>query len=171
MPSLSSAVLSKLAVIGFAALAFVVILPSGAGASVSAGEAAPALVVKDLKGRTFDLQKLRGKTVIVNVWASWCAPCQGEIPVLDAFYKAHHGKGVEMIGLSVDRRREKADAREMARKMSYPVAFADEAEENGFGDVRSLPATYIIDAGGNVAAVFDEAPVTEKQLTKAIHAN
>ena len=64
--------------------------------------AAPALVATALDGQTFDLAKLRGKVVLVNFWATWCAPCRKEMPTLDAFYRRYRAQGFEMIGVSVD---------------------------------------------------------------------
>src|SRR5258708_1801560 len=63
----------------------------------------PSLAVPELDGKTFDLGALRGQVVIVNFWATWCPPCRQEMPMLDAFYRRYHARGVELIGLSADR--------------------------------------------------------------------
>jgi thiol-disulfide isomerase/thioredoxin len=73
-----------------------------ARATPEIGEEAPALVVNALDGTTFDLAKLRGKVVLVNYWATWCAPCRKEMPKLDAFYRRYHARGLEIIGISID---------------------------------------------------------------------
>lgn len=57
-------------------------------------EAAPALVLTTLDGSTFNLAALRGKVVMVNYWATWCAPCRKEMPKLDAFYKKYQPQGL-----------------------------------------------------------------------------
>ena len=74
-----------------------------ARAAPEIGKAAPALVVTELDGQTFDLAKLKGKVVLVSYWATWCAPCRKDMPKLDAFYRSHHQQNLAMIGISVDR--------------------------------------------------------------------
>ena len=74
-----------------------------AGAAPEIGTAAPELVVTQLDGQTFDLAKLKGKVVLVNYWATWCAPCRKDMPKLDAFYRRYHDRNLAMIGISVDR--------------------------------------------------------------------
>ena len=77
----------------FVIMAFVILwlapLSSVARAGPEIGKAAPALVVTALDGQTFDLAKLKGKVVLVNYWATWCAPCRKDLPKLDAFYRSH----------------------------------------------------------------------------------
>ena len=85
-----------------------------------AQRAAPVLVITTLDRRTFDLAKLRGKVVLVNYWATWCAPCRKEMPKLDAFYKRYHDRGLEIIGISIDFDRDFDKARRMAHGVSYP---------------------------------------------------
>lgn len=157
---------SKLAIL--AALFWMQFSP-GAGAAVGIGEMAPALVVRDMKGQLLDVQKFRDRVVIINMWASWCGACRAEIRTLNAFYQAHHAEGFEIIGLSMDRRRDKDKARKMAGEMSYPAAFADEAIENGFDEVKALPVTYVIDPKGKVRAILDEGMKSVEELEKAVY--
>jgi thiol-disulfide isomerase/thioredoxin len=132
------------------------------------GKPAPALVVPELDGNVFDLAAQRGKVVIVNVWASWCPPCRAEMPALDAFYRAHHGQGIEMIGLSADDRHERDQVLKAMQTVHYPVAMASDAKANGFGPAKVLPMTYVIDTDGIVRVRLgpDEAPLTEKRLAE-----
>ena len=119
---------------------------------------APPLVATALDGQTFDLAKLRGKVVLVNFWATWCAPCRREMPVLDAFYRRYRGQGLELIGISVDFARDSAKMRKAAGAVSYPTAMANVIPVNGFGPPDGVPITYVIDAEGVVRDKFIATP-------------
>ena len=139
-------------------------------ASADVGQAAPALVVQELDGQLFDLKTLRGKVVIVNFWATWCPPCRQEMPVLDAIFRRYHGQGLEMIGLSTNRPRERSDVRTLMQSFSYPAAMLKDAQVNGFGVPDLLPVTFLVDEAGVVRARFspDETAMTEKSLADAL---
>src|SRR5262245_59748626 len=141
-----------------------------AGAPLGVGEPAPALVVPLLDGRTtFDLAKERGKVVIVNFWATWCSPCRAEMPRLDAFYQRYHGRGVALLGLSVDDANDRAAVAQVMRHFSYPAALAASARVNGFGEPVAVPLTWIIDAHGVVRArLVAGSAVTEQALEQAV---
>lgn len=149
------------AIICVAALAF---------ASATVGDAAPVLDVPELDGQTFDLSAQRGKVVVVNFWATWCPPCREEMPALDAFYRRYHGQGLEMIGLSADRARDRSDVTKVMQSYSYPAAMLDDAKANEFGTPDTLPMTVVVDGNGVVRAKLtpDQTPVTEKSLSDAV---
>jgi cytochrome c biogenesis protein CcmG/thiol:disulfide interchange protein DsbE len=130
--------------------------PARAAPAVDA--AAPPLVATALDGQTFDLAKLRGKVVLVNFWATWCAPCRKEMPTLDAFYRRYRGQGFEMIGISVDFARDAAKMRKAAAAVAYPTAMASELSTDGFGPPGGVPVTYVIDAQGVVRDMFIAVP-------------
>ena len=139
-------------------------------ASLSVGDAAPALVVPELDGKAFDLSALHGKVVIVNFWATWCPPCRAEMPALDAFYRRYHADGLEMIGVSADRPHDRSDVVKVMQTLSYPVAIMDVATVNNFGPPEVLPVTFVVDSSGILRAEFtpDQTPVTEKSLSDAV---
>jgi cytochrome c biogenesis protein CcmG/thiol:disulfide interchange protein DsbE len=152
---------------GSAAMICIVAL---AFASATVGNAAPALIVPELDGQTFDLSAQRGRVVIVNFWATWCPPCREEMPALDAFYRRFHGQGLEMIGVSADRPRDRSDVTKMMQSFSYPAAMLDDAKVNDFGAPDALPMTVVVDGNGLVRAKFtpDERPATEKSLSDTV---
>ncbi|MFZ0693126.1 MAG: TlpA disulfide reductase family protein [Alphaproteobacteria bacterium] len=145
-------------------------LAGPAGAAPAAGEPAPALVIPEIDGAHFDLAALRGKVVIVNFWATWCPPCREEMPALDAFYARFRTRGVEVLGISVDRSRDRQSVIEAAQAVHYPAAILADAETNGFGKPAVLPVTYIVDPTGIVRALMtpDTTAVTEDALERAV---
>src|SRR5581483_5761817 len=93
-----------------------------ADAPPTVGQPAPQLVVPQLDGHDFDLGKLRGKVVLVNVWATWCSPCRVEMPTLNAFYQRYHSRGLDLLGLSIDEAPDAAQVQQVMRQFSYPGA-------------------------------------------------
>ncbi len=140
-----------------AAAIFALASASGqARAAPEIGKAAPALVLTTLDGQTFDLAKLRGRVVLVNYWATWCAPCRKEMPRLSAFYRRYHGQGLEMIGISIDFPRDFEKARKAAQAVAYPMALSKAISEDGFGTPKGVPITWVIDTDGKVRDRFIE---------------
>jgi cytochrome c biogenesis protein CcmG, thiol:disulfide interchange protein DsbE len=156
--------------IALLALVLTVVPTAKAFAGAEVGQAAPALVVQELDGQTFDLSALRGKVVVINFWATWCPPCREEMPALDAFYRQYHDKGLEMIGLSADRPHERSDVTKIMQSFSYPAAMLDDVKADDFGDPSTLPVTFVVDGSGVVRAKLtpDQTLATAKSLSAAI---
>jgi cytochrome c biogenesis protein CcmG, thiol:disulfide interchange protein DsbE len=143
------------ALIGVIVMVAVLASSSGPARAVpQIGEEAPPLVLATIEGSILDLAKLRGKVVMVNYWATWCAPCRKEMPKLDAFYRLHHDQGLEIIGISIDFERDLEKARKAARAVSYPTALAKAITNDGFGIPKGVPITWIIDTDGKVRDRF-----------------
>ena len=148
--AIKSPALVRLARIAAAAVLWVAPTLGPARAAPEIGKAAPALVITALDGQTLDLAKLRGKVVLVNYWATWCAPCRKDMPKLDAFYRRYRGQNLAMIGISVDRDRDLEKVRKVMAALAYPVAMLKGASADGFGPPQGVPVTWIIDADGKV---------------------
>jgi cytochrome c biogenesis protein CcmG, thiol:disulfide interchange protein DsbE len=150
-----------------AGVLFLAVSGSRVRAAGNVGEPAPALVVQELGGPTFSLAAARGNVVVVNFWATWCPPCRKEMPALDAFYRKYHDRGVQMIGISVDRPHDRSDVKKVMELFSYPAAMLGDAKVNDFGTPSALPTTVVVDANGVVRARLtpEQTPVTEKSLS------
>ncbi|MGH8163223.1 MAG: TlpA family protein disulfide reductase [Rhodanobacteraceae bacterium] len=114
----------------------------------------PALSIKTLDGRIFDLAAQRGKWVIVNFWATWCSPCIAEMPALSKFVAAH--KNVTAIGLAYEDT-DRADVLAFLKKhpVVYPIAQVDVYKPpKAFPTPRGLPSTYLIAPDGSMVRHF-----------------
>ncbi len=136
----------------------------------AATSAAPALKIETIDGKTFDLASHRGHWVVVNFWATWCAPCIAEMPALSAFIKSR--KDVDGIGLAFEdtERQEIIDFLKQ-NPVDYPIAQVDvDSPPAAFDVPRGLPTTYLIAPDGSVAKQF-LGPIKDKDLEDAIAAN
>ena len=117
---------------------------------VDVGKPAPGYRTVSASGDSVSLQALRGKTVLLNVWATWCHPCREEIPELQRLHERYRGRGLELVGVSVDAAGHEDAIREFARqyRMTYPV-WRDPAETvSATFLVVGVPATFLIDRAG-----------------------
>jgi thiol-disulfide isomerase/thioredoxin len=141
-------------VVGGPLLPSVPSLPERVEPSVELGRYAPDFSLTSLSGDTVTLSDLRGKTVVLNFWASWCAPCRQEMPLLQATYEAYGGDGLVVLAVNMgeEGRRVRGFAEDMA--VTFPV-FADEKTSVGtLYRVRGAPTTYFVDRDGVVRQRF-----------------
>lgn len=112
------------------------------------GKPAPPIEAQTLDGRHFTLAAQAGKVVIVNFWATWCPPCREEMPALEAYYDKHHNEGLELLAISVDAPDDLAKVKEVMKAYRFPAALIDNASLSGYGRIRQIPQTYLIDRQG-----------------------
>lgn len=113
------------------------------------------------------LKSLRGKVVLLNFWATWCAPCQIEMPVFSAWQQQYGPRGFQVVGISMDD--DAASVRKLLAKIkpNYPIAMGDAQLGERYGGVMGLPLSFLIDRKGMVHARFQgetEPKTIEKEL-------
>ncbi len=106
----------------------------------------------DINGATVDLQSYRGKWVVVNYWATWCPPCQEEIPELVLFHENHKDSDAVVVGISMEETPRAALSRFVEENMmSYPI-IPMRSDMPMIGNIPGLPTTYMIDPAGSIVA-------------------
>jgi thiol-disulfide isomerase/thioredoxin len=130
-----------------------------------------ALKFTALDGREVDLEKLRGKVVLVDFWATWCLPCLSEMPKVKALYEKLHDQGFEIVGVSLDEKKGDLERYLTKEKIPWPQYF-EGASENRLAkefQIDSIPTMWLVDRQGRLRelnARKDLAPMVEKLLAE-----
>ncbi len=107
--------------------------------------------LKDSAGKTVHLSDYRGKVVLLNFWATWCAPCKIEIPWFVEFQQKYQNQDFEVLGVSMDEDGWDSVRPYMAaHKLNYPVMIGGDAIDRMFGGVDDLPTSFLVDRNGSV---------------------
>jgi thiol-disulfide isomerase/thioredoxin len=116
---------------------------------------APNLELKDVEGRALRLSDYKGRVVLLNFWATWCAPCRAEMPDLIKWQRGYKGKGLQVIGVTYPPE-ELTEVRKFIKsiKVNYPVALGEEQTKALFDKGETLPVTVVIDKKGMVREVI-----------------
>ena len=141
---------------------------SSGAAGLLNGTSAPAFTLTALgkPGQQVSLSQYQGKPVIINFWASWCAPCQQETPLLASWYKQQHG---HVVLLGLDENDTTADALKFARAkgVSYPIGFDPQVKVALAYNVDGLPQTFFLNAQHRIVDHVLGA-VTKAELAKGL---
>jgi cytochrome c biogenesis protein CcmG/thiol:disulfide interchange protein DsbE len=140
---------------------------ASAPSAAQEGQAAPDATIVSLDGKPFTLASLKGRVVVLDFWASWCAPCRKSFPFLDALQKKHASEGLAVVGLTL----EEDDDAVNGFLASIPVQFTivrDTSQRTGdtFGIV-AMPTTLLIGRDGVLAARFEGGDETVHQKIEA----
>ncbi len=159
--------LHGLAVCCLLATSLAVAAPPASASGSLLNRRAPEFVRKDLAGNSVDLKTFRGKVVLLNFWATWCAPCQLELPTFATWQRQYGPHGLQVVGISMDDDSTPVRGLTAKLKLNYPVLMGDANLGRKYGGVLGLPLTYLIDRDGIVRARFQgetELKTMEKRL-------
>lgn len=116
---------------------------------------APHFTLQDIEGKTVRLKDLRGKVVLLNFFATWCAPCRQEIPDFVRLYEKFHGKGFEIVGIGLDMEGAAVLAPFAKHfRIPYPILVGTRDVVVGYGDIKGVPTSFFIDQNGYIAGSF-----------------
>ncbi len=119
-----------------------------AAKTLKRGDPVPDFNVKRLDGETISLKDLRGKVVLLDFWATWCPPCRPEIPRIREAYQKYHGRGFEVIGISLDKSRKKLEKFIKDKKIIWPQVFDGKGWRTALAKlygVHSIPRPILLD--------------------------
>jgi peroxiredoxin len=127
------------------------------GASIEAGSKAPEIKLEDIANVPKELKQYQGKTVLLNFWATWCAPCVAEMPALERLYQKFKSRGLEIVSVSCDSpdTLEQLKSFVSSKGISFPVLHDPEIETPSLYGVTGFPESFFISPTGNFLA-FDD---------------
>jgi peroxiredoxin len=121
-----------------------------------------------ISGEEFTLSNHKGEVILLNIWATWCAPCHTETPEFVELYNEYRDQGLLVLGVSIDEQG-KSVVQPFVEKynVTYPIIIDDGSIMEKYGPTMGIPTTYVIDKKGNLR-YFAVGPLTLKELTPRI---
>jgi cytochrome c biogenesis protein CcmG/thiol:disulfide interchange protein DsbE len=158
-------VLGVLAVIGLLGYG----LLSKGGDTIAIGDPAPDKELSELGGDgSGEIADYRGRWVLVNFWASWCAPCRSEAPALQSFQRQHSPEGFTVLGINLDDTSDDAIAFVRRYGLTYPqLRDGDGSDRRDAYGMTGFPESFLVDPAGKLA-VIRRGPVDERYLAEQV---
>lgn len=128
-----------------------------------------------LDGKPLKWEDYRGKIVLVEFWATWCGPCRMELPHIKQNYQAYHGKGFDVVAVSVDDDKRAVEAYVKEQTIPWPIVFSDSPDQRGFNSplttklgVFGVPCSLLVDKEGKVLSLQARGPALRRELEKLL---
>lgn len=116
------------------------------------GKRAPAFTLRDTTGKRVSLADYKGKAVLINFWATWCAPCKIEMPWFIDLQKQYEAQGFTILGISEDDVKDHPEVTKFKNKIgvNYPILLGDDAVGKAYGGLEFLPTSYYVGRNGKI---------------------
>ncbi len=136
------------------------------------GFSAPDFTLDQLGGGQVHLSSLRGKVVLVNLWASWCPPCRAEMPTIQSVYQAFAAQGLVVLGVDQTNQDSEAAAAAFAKNLglTFPIALDRGGEVGARYSLQGLPSSFFIDRKGVIRSVVVGGPMSAALIQSKIEA-
>ncbi len=131
---------------------------------------APAFVLNTVGGETYDLTALRGKIVVINFWATWCPPCRGEMPALDAVHRANEKADIVILGVNQMENADAVQAFAQEFQLAFPIVRDADGNVSAQYQVSALPTTFFIDRQGVIRNVVIGGSMTREFIQNQVNA-
>ncbi|HEX7974202.1 MAG TPA: TlpA disulfide reductase family protein [Anaerolineales bacterium] len=130
------------------------------------GFSAPDFTLDALGGGQVSLSALRGKIVMINLWASWCPPCREEMPAIERVYQVYKDKGLVVLGVNTTNQDREADAVSFVQELglTFPILFDRSGSVSARYSLRALPTTFFVDRKGVIQEVVIGGPMSETSI-------
>ncbi len=126
------------------------------------GFLAPEFLLADPQGARYDFASLRGKPVILNLWATWCPPCREEMPAIEQYYEEYRQQGLVVLAVNATNQDYPLKVVPFAQQynLTFPILLDETGEVSRKYEVRSLPSTYFVNRDGSIAEVVIGGPMS-----------
>lgn len=146
--------------------------PLSSAPSPREGFLAPDFTLATLDGNKVTLSGLRGKIVVVNIWATWCPPCRAETPALEKSYEQYKDSGVVILGVDLTNQDAVSDVESFVQefKLTYPILLDRDGSVGNLYQIKGLPSTFFINRAGIIRTVVVGGPMSETFIRSKIEA-
>ncbi|MCK4741186.1 MAG: TlpA family protein disulfide reductase [Anaerolineales bacterium] len=134
------------------------------------GFLAPDFTLESLSGDQISLSDMRGKVIVLNLWASWCPPCRAEMPALQRVYQENHERGLKVLAVNMTAQDNIAAVEDFVQEfnLTFPILLDTSGEVGNAYLMRALPTTFFIDHDGVIQRVIVGGPMSEVTLQSTV---
>lgn len=134
------------------------------------GFLAPDFTLESLSGDQISLSDMRGKAIVLNLWASWCPPCRAEMPALQRVYQENHDRGLQVLAVNMTAQDSLTDVEAFVQEfnLTFPILLDTSGEVGNAYLMRALPTTFFIDREGVIQRVIVGGPMSEVTLQSTV---